>query len=266
MTLKLERHKNIAWLWMNQPQTHNAFDASLIEDLKTALMQLDRDDDIRAVVLAGRGKSFSAGANLHWMREQGTANISENRNDAQKLGEMLLRLYQMNKPVVARVHGPAIGGGMGLAAACSICIASSSAVFATSEVRLGLAPSVISPYVLRAIGARQAQRYFLTAERISAQRAYEIGLVHDVVDDTRLDERLSEVLDAVLRGGPAALQASMDLIRDIAGVMPSHTVTKDTAERIAHLRASDEAREGVSAFFEKRPAHWCTNLNQAEKK
>lgn len=255
-TLELEQRGQTAWLWMNRPDTHNAFNATLIEELNAAFAKLNQTDKIRAIVLAGRGKSFSAGADLHWMREQGKASIDENREDAQKLGEMLLRLYKMDKPVVARVHGAALGGGMGLAAACSLCVASMSAVFATSEVRLGLAPSAISPYVLRAIGARQAQRYFLTAERISAQRAYEIGLAHEIVDDARLDDRIGLILDALLRGGPSAQQVSMELIRDFAHVMPSRTVMLETSGRIAQLRATAEAREGVSAFLEKRTPDW----------
>lgn len=255
-TIEIERRENTAWIWMNRPETHNAFNALFISELNAALTELNRDDSTRVIVLAGRGKSFSAGADLNWMREQGLATIEENIQDAQKLGEMLLRLYQMDKPVVARVHGPAIGGGMGLAAACAICIASSSAVFATSEVRLGLAPSAISPYVLRAIGARQAQRYFLTAERIPAQRAQEIGLVHDVVDDTELDEQIAHVVNRLLRGSPPALAVSMELIRDFAYTTPSHAVMVDTAERIAHLRATEEAREGLNAFLEKRSPRW----------
>lgn len=259
-SLELETRANTAWIWMNRPEMHNAFNATLIAELNAALTQLNRDENIRIIVLAGRGKSFSAGADLSWMREQGLASIEENTQDAHKLGEMLLRLYQMDKPVVARVHGAAIGGGMGLAAACTICIASSSAVFATSEVRLGLAPSTISPYVLRAIGARQAQRYFLTGERIPASRAHEIGLVHDVVDNSKLDEHVTHIINDLLRGGAAALSSSMDLIRDFACTAPSQTVMIDTAERIARLRATQEAREGVSAFLEKRSPRWFTEL------
>lgn len=254
--LEIDQQGPVAWLWMNRPDTHNAFNAELIEALSTAFIQVNQDETVRAVVLAGRGKSFSAGADLNWMREQGQASQEENRHDAQKLGEMLLRLYQMDKPVIARVQGAALGGGMGLAAACTICVASASAVFATSEVRLGLAPSTISPYVLRAIGARQAQRYFLTAERIPAHRAREIGLVHEIADDAALDERVSEILTALMRGGPYAIQASMNLIRDNTGVKPSHSLAVETAKHIAGVRSTAEGREGVTAFLEKRQASW----------
>lgn len=264
-TIELERRSHATWIWMNRPESHNAFDATLIAELNAVLIALNQDDNVRAIVLTARGKSFSAGADLNWMREQGQATIEENIQDAQKLGEMLLRLYRMDKPVIARVQGPAIGGGMGLAAACTICIASSEAVFATSEVRLGLAPSAISPYVLRAIGARQAQRYFLTAERIRADRALDLGLVHVVVDDAALDGQVDHVINDLLRGGPSALAVSMHLIRDFAHATPSHAVMVETAERIAHLRATEEAREGVSAFLEKRVPRWHANLENMER-
>src|SRR5690625_7332547 len=258
-TIQIEQKNGVAWVWMNRPDHHNAFDATLVAELDAAFLALNRDDDIRAVVLAGRGKSFSAGADLNWMREQGKASIEQNRDDARKLGEMLYRLHQMDKPVVARVQGAAIGGGFGLAAACTICIASETAVFATSEVRLGLAPAVISPYVLRAIGARQAQRYFLTAERISARKALEIGLVHEVVDDSGLDECVARLLGHLRKGGPAALKESMALIRDFAHIAPSPAAMEDTAERIARLRASPGGREGVDACLEKRKPAWQNN-------
>lgn len=264
-TMELERQGPVAWLWMNRPESHNAFDATLIQELTDVLGVLDADEETRVVVLAGRGKSFSAGADLNWMRSQGRATIEENTQDARKLGDLFLRLGQLSKPTVARVHGAALGGGMGLAAACSICIASHSAVFATSEVRLGLAPSVISPYVLRAIGVRQAQRYFLTAERISAQRAQEIGLAHEVTDDADLDGRVQKIIAALLAGGPLAQQASMALIRDVAGMPISDALVQETAERIARLRATPEAREGLDAFLEKRPTKWQNSTQQGSR-
>lgn len=255
-TLEIERRGPVAWVWMNRPDTHNAFDAALIQDLTHALQSIDTDDEIRVMVLAGRGKSFSAGADLNWMRSQGSATLEENTNDARKLGDLFLSLGQLSKPTIARVQGAAMGGGMGLAAACSICVASTAAVFATSEVRLGLAPSVISPYVLRAIGARQAQRYFLTAERITADRAQAIGLVHEVAQPADLDQCVQGLIDALLTGGPLAQQASMGLIRDVTGVAITDGLVEETAQRIARLRATPEAREGLNAFLEKRAASW----------
>ncbi|MBP6019088.1 MAG: enoyl-CoA hydratase/isomerase family protein [Burkholderiaceae bacterium] len=255
-TLDIERRGAVTWVWMDRPQTHNAFDADLIEELTQTLQSIDDDDTVRVMVLAGRGKSFSAGADLNWMRSQGAASVEENTRDARKLGDLFMLLGQLSKPVVARVHGAAMGGGMGLAAACTVCVASTSALFATSEVKLGLAPCVISPYVLRAIGARQAQRYFLTAERISAHRAREIGLVHEVAGPDDLDACVQNIVDALLNGGPLAQLASMALIRDVAGLPVSDALVQETAERIARLRATPEAREGLDAFLEKRPAHW----------
>ena len=178
--LQLEHADQVATVWLNRAELHNAFNTVVIEELQQCLDALNCRDDVRVVILAGRGKSFSAGADLNWMKQAGQASSADNEADALKLAKMLQRLATLKQPTIARVHGVALGGGMGLASACDICIASNDAQFATSEVRLGLAPSTISPYVIRAIGARQAARYFLTAERISAQQAQKIGLVHEV--------------------------------------------------------------------------------------
>jgi methylglutaconyl-CoA hydratase len=208
-------------------------------------------------VLAGRGKSFSAGADLNWMKAQGEASEAANMADARKLADMLARLATLSKPSIARVHGAALGGGMGLASACDICIASAKAVFATSEVKFGLTPATISPYVLRAIGPRQAHRYFLTAERIDATRATQLGLVHELVEDeAALDAKLAELTEAILQGGPQAQAAAKDLIRAVAHQPVTEAVLDDTARRIAGLRATPEAKEGLSAFLDKRAAAW----------
>lgn len=169
--LQLEQQGAVATVWMNRAELHNAFNTQVIEELHACFAAIDQRDDIRVVVLAGRGKSFSAGADLNWMKQAGSASRQENEADALKLAQMLHQLASLKQPTIARVHGIAFGGGMGLASACDICVASTEAKFATSEVRLGLAPSTISPYVIRAIGARQASRYFLTAERINAEQA-----------------------------------------------------------------------------------------------
>jgi len=256
-TLVIERAGGVATVWMNRPDRHNAFNETLIAELDAAFAQLDADATARVVVLAGRGKSFSAGADLNWMKAQGEASEAANVADARKLADMLARLATLTKPTIARVHGAALGGGMGLASACDICVASSKAVFATSEVKFGLTPATISPYVLRAIGPRQAHRYFLTAERIEATRAFELGLVHELVeDDAALDAKLAELVDAILLGGPQAQAAAKDLIRAVAHQPVTEMVLNDTARRIAGLRATPEAREGLSAFLEKRPAGW----------
>jgi len=255
-TLEIVREAGVATIWMNRPDVHNAFNAQLIADLTAACIALDADDTVRAVVLAGRGKSFSAGADLNWMKAAGEASEAENFADAMKLAGMLRTLAEMKKPTIARVHGAALGGGMGLASACDICIASDRAVFATSEVKFGIIPSAISPYVLRAIGERQAYRYFQTAERINAARAAELGLAHEAVATEELDAKVKEVVEALLQGGPKSQAAAKDLIRAVANRPVSDALVMDTARRIASLRATPEAKEGLAAFLDKRPAAW----------
>lgn len=255
-TLEIARDGGVATIWMNRPDVHNAFDAQLIADLTAACRALDADGTVRVVVLAGRGKSFSAGADLNWMKAAGEASEAENFADALKLAGMLRTLAEMSKPTIARVHGAALGGGMGLASACDICIAGERAVFATSEVRFGIIPSAISPYVIRAIGERQAFRYFQTAERIGAARAAELGLAHEVVAGDELDARVGEVVAALLQGGPKSQAAAKALIRAVAGRPLGDAVVEDTARRIAGLRATPEAKEGLDAFLSKRPAAW----------
>ena len=255
-TLEIVRAAGVATIWMNRPDVHNAFNAQLIADLTTACIELDADQAVRAVVLAGRGKSFSAGADLNWMKAAGEASEAENFADAMRLAGMLRTLAEMNKPTIARVHGAALGGGMGLASACDICIAGDKAVFATSEVKFGIIPSAISPYVIRAIGERQATRYFQTAERIGAARAAELGLAHEAVASEELDAKVKEVVEALLQGGPKSQAAAKDLIRAVANRPLSDALVEDTARRIASLRVTPEAKEGLAAFLDKRPAAW----------
>ena len=254
--LDIELNGPVATLWMNRPDLHNAFDETLITELTAACMALDDDADIRAVVLAGRGKSFSAGADLNWMRRAANNGIDENLNDARGLAKMLRTIAEMKKPTIARVQGAALGGGMGLASACDIAVASTKAVFATSEVKFGIIPSAISPYVIRAMGARAAYRYFQSAERLSAQRAYEIGLLHEVVEPEALDAKVQEIVDALVQGGPKAQAAAKDLIRAVANQPINDAVVEDTAQRIAHLRATPEAKDGIAAFLDKRTPGW----------
>ena len=254
--LQIELTGPVATIWMNRPELHNAFDEILIAELTAACIALDEDRDVRVVVLAGRGKSFSAGADLNWMKRAANNGIDDNLNDARALAKMLRTLAEMKKPTIARVQGAALGGGMGLAAACDIAVASTKAVFATSEVKFGIIPSAISPYVLRAIGARQAYRYFQSAERIDASRAREIGLVHEAVEAEHLDAKVQEIVGALLQGGPFSQAAAKELIRAVNNQPINDTVVEDTAHRIAHLRTTPEAREGISAFLDKRQANW----------
>ena len=257
-TVEIEDNKGVATIWMNRPDVHNAFNAQVIADLTNAFRTLAAMDSVRIVILAGRGKSFSAGADLHWMKAAGEASFEANLDDARRLTAMLRTLAELTKPTIARVQGAALGGGMGLAAASDICVASTKASFATSEVKFGIIPSAISPYVVRAIGARQSARYFQTAERIDARRAHEIGLVHEMVDDERLDVAIAEIVGALRVGGPKAQTAAKSLIRGVADRPIDDALVEETAHRIAVLRATPEAKEGLAAFLTKRPAHWIT--------
>ena len=255
-TLEIELAGPVATIWMNRPDMHNAFDEILIAELTAACIALDEDNDVRVVVLAGRGKSFSAGADLNWMKRAANNGVDDNLNDARALARMLRVLAEMKKPTIARVQGAALGGGTGLTAACDIAVASTKAIFATSEVKFGIIPSAISPYVVRAIGARQAYRYFQSAERIDAARAREIGLVHEAVEPEQLDAKVQEIATALIQGGPLAQAAAKDLIRAVDNKPINDNVVEDTAHRIAHLRATPEAREGIGAFLEKRAPNW----------
>jgi methylglutaconyl-CoA hydratase len=242
---------------LNRPERHNAFDDALIAELSDAIDRLARDPAVRVVVISSTGKSFCAGADLNWMKRAAGYGGEENLRDARALAGMLRRLAQCPKPTVARVQGPAYGGGVGLVACCDIAIATFDAQFSLTEVKLGLIPAVISPHVIAAIGERYARRYMLTAERFSAAEAYRIGLLHEMVaDEEALDEALGEVIDALLKNGPGALAECKQLISAVAWKPLSDEVVEDTAQRITRLRASDEGREGMSAFLEKRKPRW----------
>ncbi|MGD8378824.1 MAG: enoyl-CoA hydratase/isomerase family protein [Gammaproteobacteria bacterium] len=250
--------RGVATLTLNQPAKHNAFDSELIARLTDMLGRLGTDDAVRAVVLTGEGKSFSAGADIRWMRSMADYDEARNFEDSLRLAELMSVLDGLGKPTVARVNGAAIGGGTGLVACCDIAIAADNAVFAFSEVRLGLVPAVISPYVIAAIGPRQARRYFLTAERFRAPEAARIGLVHEAVPAADLDERVETVLDALLAGGPQALASCKELV---ASVVNQDADSRDAAKQmtsrlIAQLRVSEEGQEGLGAFLEKRRPGW----------
>ncbi len=246
----------VARVTLDRPAVHNAFDDRLIADLTARLQALDADPDVRVVVLEGRGKSFSAGADLNWMKRMAGYSREENYRDSQALASLMHTLDRLGPPTVAAVHGAAIGGGVGLVACCDIAIAADSALFALSEVRLGLTPAVISPYVVRAIGERQARRYFVTAERFGAARARELGLVHEVVTAEALAETVDELLLRLLRNGPEAMRDAKALARDVSATAIDETLRDETARRISERRASAEGREGVTAFLEKRHPDW----------
>lgn len=254
--LDIERHGSIATIWMNRPEHHNAFDEHLIADLTHAARALDADTSVRVVILAGRGKSFSTGGDLDWMRRAAAYSVEQNLEDARGLAAMLRTIAELSKPTIARVHGAAYAGGMGLVTACDIAVASTTAVFCASEVKVGLIPATISPYVVSAIGARQARRYFMTAETISAQLAAAIGLVHKVVEPDQLDTRIAEIAAALCASGPQAQAAAKRLVNAVDGKTIDDALVEYTARSIADIRATDEAREGIAAFLNKRPPSW----------
>ncbi len=255
-TLETQFTQGVALIWLNRPELRNAMDDTVIAELTDAFERAGEDDEVRAIMLAGRGSAFCAGGDLNWMKRARDFTPEENRADAAGLARMLRTIYANPKPVVARVHGPAFAGGMGLVAACDIAVASTDARFCLSEVRLGLIPATISPYVLRAIGEPKARRYFLTGEVFEAAEAYRIGLVHELCPPAELDAAVNGLLGALLQGGPAALEACKRLIREVSGRPIDDALAADTAARIAAARASDEGQEGIAAFFGKRRPAW----------
>lgn len=255
-TIDVQQQADVATLWLNRPEVHNAFNETLIEELDAALLALETDASVRVLVLAGRGKNFCAGADLRWMERAAAATPEANLQDARRFSTMLRRLARLGKPTIARVHGSALGGGMGLAAACDMCVAALDASFAMTEARLGLIPAVISPYVLRALGARQCLRYMQTAERIGAERAQALGLVHEAVAAGELDVCVERLCAALRAGGPQAQAASKRLVATVEGGYLTDEVLEVTAQAIARQRSTAEAREGLGAFFAKRPPAW----------
>jgi methylglutaconyl-CoA hydratase len=256
-TLAIERQGPIGLITMNRPERHNAFDDVLIGQLTEAFRSMEAEDGIRVIVLSGAGKSFSAGADLNWMKRMAGFSLDENRRDAMGMAALMRTIAHLRKPTIARVQGAAYGGGVGLVACCDIAVATQSATFSLSEARLGLIPAVISPYVVAAIGERAARRYFLTAERFEAAEAWRLGLIHEMTgNEADLDGKIGEIIEAILACSPVAQKEAKELIRAIAGRPVTSELLQDTAERIAKLRASPEGREGVAAFLEKRRASW----------
>lgn len=255
-TLAIERRGAVATIWMDRPEVFNAFNEQLIAELAAACTELDTDASVRVVVLAGRGKHFSAGADLNWMRRAADSTEAENLADSRKFAAMLRALSGLSKPTIARVQGAALGGGTGLAAACDMAIAADNASFATSEVKFGIIPAVISPYVLRAIGPRHALRYFQSAERFGALEAKAMGLVNEVATVDELDAAVDRLVQALLACGPQAQLAAKQLIAALTGRPIDDAVAEETATRIARQRATSEAREGFAAFFDKRAPAW----------
>ena len=256
-TLELLRPSaHVAEVWLNRPEVRNAFNDEVIAELTQTFAQRAQEPQLRVVVRAARGKAFCAGADLNWMRAMADYNWAQNRDDAQKLADMLWTLDQCPVPVVGRLQGDCYAGGMGLAAVCDVLVASSAATFCLSEARLGLLPATISPYVIRGMGQQAARRYFVTAERFSAAQAQQMGLVHELCEPEALDAKLAEIVSTLLANGPAAVKACKQLVRDVAGQALRPELRQETARRIADIRASAEGKEGVQSFLGKRSANW----------
>jgi methylglutaconyl-CoA hydratase len=254
--LLIERAGPVLRLRMNRPQLHNAFDPALIAALTAALQAAGGDDAVRAVVLEGEGASFSAGADLQWMRGMAAASEDENREDALALARLMRTLDELPRPTIARVHGPAFGGGVGLVACCDIAIGTPQARFGLTESRLGLLPAVISPYVVAAIGPRQARRWFATAETFGADTALQVGLLHQVVAADALDGAIAAQVALLCRAGPHACASAKALVRDAASHDGGAALDRANAGLIARLRVSPEGQEGIGAFLEKRAPAW----------
>jgi methylglutaconyl-CoA hydratase len=255
-TLRIQVQDMIGRITLNRPEVRNAFNDSVIAEVTTAFAELGQRDDVRCIVLAAEGTAFCAGADLNWMRKMADYSRDENLADAAKLAEMLRVIYECPKPTVVRVQGDAYAGGMGLVAACDIAVSVDTANYCLSEVKLGLIPATISPYVIRAMGARAAHRYFLTAERFTAAEALRIGYVHEVVSADQLDAKVAEITTALCNASPNAVKVCKKLVQDVAERPVSQPLIDATVAGIADIRSSVQGKEGVSSFLQKRKPSW----------
>ena len=256
-TLDIRRPSpHVAEVWLDRPEVRNAFNDGMIAELSEAFRAFAADASLRAVVLGGRGKALCAGADLNWMRAMAGYNWEQNHADAARLAEMLWTIWSCPLPVVGRIHGDCYAGGVGLAAVCDVLVAAEGMHFCLSEARLGLLPATIGPYVVRAMGESAARRYFTSAERFGAAEAHRIGLVHEAVDADALDATVDALVAALVANGPQAVRACKRLVQDVAGRPIDGALRADTARRIADIRASDEGREGVQSFLDKRKPAW----------
>ena len=255
-SIRIDTRDRIARITLTRPEVRNAFNDEVIQQLKAAFESVGARDDVRAVVLAAEGPAFCAGADLNWMRRMADYTREENLADAGQLAAMLKAIYECPKPTIAAVQGDVFAGGTGLVAACDIAVSVDTATYCLSEVRLGLIPATISPYVIRAMGARAAHRYFLTAERFSAQEAHRIGFVHELVGADALEARVAELAQALASASPHAVKACKRLVQDVAEREIDAALIAATVEGIADIRASEEGREGVASFLQKRKPSW----------
>ena len=254
--LQIQYSAQVVTITLNRPEVRNAFNDEVIAELTAALRDLGARDDVRCIVLAASGMAFCAGADLNWMKRMATYSREENLADAAALAEMLSVLYTCPKPTIAKVQGDVYAGGIGLVAVCDVAVSVDTANYCLSETRLGLIPATISPYVIRAMGARAAHRWFLTAERFGAAEAHRIGFVHEVVPAAALDARVSEIAQTLVNCGPAAVKAAKQLVRDVAEQEITPELIAMTVQGIADIRVSPEGREGVQSFLQKRKPNW----------
>lgn len=262
-TLNVSIASYVATVTLARPDVRNAFNDTMVAELTQTFAALSANPEVRVVVLSAKGTAFCAGADLEWMRRVAGQTHEQNLNDARALAHMLHTLYTCDKPVIARVQGDAFAGGVGLVAACDIAVAATTATFCLSEVKLGLVASTISPYVVRAMGERQARRYVLSAEKFDASEAQRVGLVHALATPAALDARVSEIQDALLQASPAAVTQAKRLLREVAARPLDAALIEETAQRIATARASDDGREGIAAFLEKRKPRWLRERDAA---
>ena len=255
-TLQVELDAGVASVWLNRPDVRNAFNETTIAEITHTFNALGADDQVKVIVLGARGVAFCAGADLNWMKKMAASTHEENRPDAAQLAAMLLAINTCPKPVVARIQGDCYAGGIGLVAACDIAVAADGVQFCLSEVKLGLIPATIAPYVIKAMGENAARRYFLTAERFPAAEAQRIGFLHAVSAADELDGAVESIVNALLANSPNAVREAKRLVRDVAGQPLTPELIDDTVGRIATIRASAEGGEGVRSFLEKRKPSW----------
>ena len=254
-TIKYEKDNQIGRVIFNRPEIHNAFNATLIDEMSELFNELAKDDSLRVIVLTGEGKSFCAGADLNWMKRVTTQSFEENLKESNDLASLFNKIYNFHCPVIGSINGAAIGGGVGFVAVCDIAIAAETARFSFSEVKIGLVPACIGPYVINKIGEGKAREYFITGERMKGKKAYKIGLVNDCVEDDQLDETINKLIGVIKTSGPEAVAVAKQLCSSVPKMSPEE-YKPFTAEMIAKLRVSDEGQEGMNAFLEKRKPKW----------
>lgn len=254
-TIQLSIENKLARVTFNRPEIHNAFNSTVISEMSDAFKRLESDDSVRLVLLSGEGKSFCAGADLNWMRGVIKQSYDENLSESNALADLFYQIYSYKRPVIGRINGAAIGGGTGFVAVCDIAIAARSAKFSFSEVKIGVVPACIGPYVIRKMGEGKARELFITGERMNADRAHEVGLVNKVVDDDQLDNEINSLIKSVLSSGPEAVATAKELVSNVPAMSPDQ-FKPYTAEMIAKLRISDEGQEGMDAFLNKRKPNW----------